>query len=212
MDAGNPANNDALANEGEVVAATGSIGDRRAAIGGNAERGGVADAAAVNRNRAAPGVANADGVAGIAAAVYITDGNSAAIGGSGCDAAITSRSGVGKLHDLPSLCVQPWPLNPTLSDRNVNRSAVDILPATHEQGTIRWRACQWAYTKYVLVLDSFTANVRILGTRVPVSGSVYGAIICVDMERNPPRAKPSGKLVSRGQYRLVQRGIRGSNS
>ena len=38
---------------------------------------------------AAPGVAHADGVAGVAAAIHIADGNRAAVGGSGRNAAIT---------------------------------------------------------------------------------------------------------------------------
>src|SRR5690349_14982519 len=88
----------ALANEGEVVAAARSIGDSGAAIGGDVESGGVADAAAVNRDRAAPGVANADGVAGVAAAVHIADGNCAAVRGSSRNAAVTGRSGICVLH------------------------------------------------------------------------------------------------------------------
>ena len=93
-----------LANEGEVVVAAGSVRDRGAAIGGDAELGRVADAAAVHCDRAAPGVANADSVAGIAAAVDVADPNRAAIGGSSRDAAVTSRSGIRELHDvMPSL-------------------------------------------------------------------------------------------------------------
>jgi hypothetical protein len=56
-----------LADESEVVAAAGGVRDRGAAAGGHADAGGVGDGATVNRNRAAPGVANADGVASVAA-------------------------------------------------------------------------------------------------------------------------------------------------
>ena len=41
-----------------------------------------------------PGVADANGAAGIAAAVDVADGDRAAIGGSGRNAAVTSRSGI----------------------------------------------------------------------------------------------------------------------
>src|SRR5918998_4704831 len=98
------ANSNALADEGEVVIAARGVRDRGAAVGGDAQLSAVGDGAAVDRNRAAPGVANADGVAGIAAAVDVPDCDRAAIGGSGSDATVTSRSDI--LHfPMPSL----WP-------------------------------------------------------------------------------------------------------
>src|SRR5215217_231248 len=98
------ANSNALADEGEVVVAAGGVRDRGAAVGGDAQLGRVADAAAIDSDVAAPGVANADGVAGIAAAVDVADCDRAAIGRSGCNAAVTSRGGIRELHDvMPSL-------------------------------------------------------------------------------------------------------------
>src|SRR5688572_22034638 len=89
-----------LANEGAVVVAARTVRDSGAAVGGDAELGRVTDAAAVHRDRAAPGIANADGVAGIATAVDVADRHRTAIGGSSCDAAVTSRSGICELHDV----------------------------------------------------------------------------------------------------------------
>ena len=98
------ANSNALADEGEVVIATRGVRDRGAAVGGDAQLGRVGDAAAIDANIAPPGVADAKGVAGIAAAVDVADGDRAAIGGSGSNAAVTSRSGIRELHDvMPSL-------------------------------------------------------------------------------------------------------------
>src|SRR4051794_21231877 len=98
------ANSNALADEGEVVIAAGGVRDGGAAVGGDAQLGAVGDGAAINANIAAPSVANADSVAGIAAAVDVADRNRAAIGGSGSNAAVTSRSGFRELHDvMPSL-------------------------------------------------------------------------------------------------------------
>src|SRR5215216_5262294 len=98
------ANSNALADEGEVVVTTGGVRDRGAAVCGDAQLGRVGDSAAVYAQRAAPSVAHADRVAGIAAAVYVADGDRAAIGGSGGNATVTSRGGICELHDvMPSL-------------------------------------------------------------------------------------------------------------
>ena len=89
-----------LANEGEVVVAARGIRDRGAAVGGDAERSRVGDGAAVHPNVAAPRVTNADGIAGVATAIDVADSDSAAVGGSRRDSAVTSRSGK-SLHDVP---------------------------------------------------------------------------------------------------------------
>ena len=69
-------------------------------------------------DRAAPGVANADGVSGVAAAVHVADSDRAAIGGSGGDAAVTGGSGVGVSAWRFALPVcPPRPLNPTLGQQ-----------------------------------------------------------------------------------------------
>src|SRR5215207_2274575 len=60
---------ESLADEGEVVIAAGSVRDRGAAVGRDAQQGLVGDGAAIDAHIAPTGVANADGVAGIAAAV-----------------------------------------------------------------------------------------------------------------------------------------------
>src|SRR5215212_6449900 len=90
---------DGLADEGEVVIAAGGIGDCGATVGRDAELGRVGDSAAINAYVAPAGVANADGVAGIAAAVDIADGGNAAVGRCACNAAVTSRRDIGVLHD-----------------------------------------------------------------------------------------------------------------
>src|SRR5215207_5843942 len=102
------ANPVSLADEGEVVVAAGSVRDGGAAVGGDAQRGAVSHGAAIDLDRAAPGVADADGAASVAAAVDVADCDRAAIGRSGSNAAVTSRSDICTcvLHFLtPSL----WP-------------------------------------------------------------------------------------------------------
>src|SRR5215207_4024629 len=79
---------DGLADEGEVVIAAGGVRDRGAAVGRDAELGRVGDGAAVDAHVAPAGVANADGVAGIAAAVDIADSGNAAVGRCARNAAV----------------------------------------------------------------------------------------------------------------------------
>src|SRR4051812_32615925 len=94
---------DWLADEGEVVIATGGVGDGGAAVGGDAKQGLVGDGAAINPDRA-DRVTNADGAASIAAAVDVGDRDCAAIGGTARNAAVPRRSGICELHDvMPSL-------------------------------------------------------------------------------------------------------------
>src|SRR5262245_19558828 len=87
-----------LADEGQVVVATGGVRDRGAAVGRDAQRGAVGVGAAIDGHRAV-GVAHADGAAGVAAAVDVTNGHRAAIGGCGRNAAVTGGSGIRVLHD-----------------------------------------------------------------------------------------------------------------
>src|SRR5215213_9969309 len=95
---------DGLADEGEVVIAAGGVRDRGAAVGRDAQLGRVGDGTTVGANVAAPGVADADGVAGIAAAVDVPNRGHAAVGGRRSNAAVTRRSGIRELHDvMPSL-------------------------------------------------------------------------------------------------------------
>ena len=70
-----------LTDKGEVVVAAGGIGNGRAAIGRDAEVRQVGDRPTVDANRA-PGIADADGVAGVATAVDVSDGDRAAVSGS----------------------------------------------------------------------------------------------------------------------------------
>ena len=53
-----------------------------------------ADGAAIDGDRAAPGVADADGVAGVAAAVDVADGDRAAVGRGRCDATVAGGGDV----------------------------------------------------------------------------------------------------------------------
>ncbi len=69
----------ALADEGEVVVAAGGVGDRGAAVGRDTQVGQVGDVSAVDPNRA-NGVADADGITGVAAAVDVGDRDRAAVG------------------------------------------------------------------------------------------------------------------------------------
>src|SRR5215213_5554873 len=70
----------ALADEGEVVVAAGGVRDGSAAVSRDIQVGHVPNGAAVDRDPAAPGVANADGITGIATAVDVADGDRATIG------------------------------------------------------------------------------------------------------------------------------------
>src|SRR5215207_7912128 len=87
-----------LTDEGEVVITAGGVRDRGAAVGRDTQVGQIGDAAAVDTDRP-NGVADADGVPRIAAAVDVADADSPAIGGRGRHAAVPCE-----LHDgLPSL-------------------------------------------------------------------------------------------------------------
>ena len=97
-----------LADEGQVVVAAGGVGDGRAAIGGDTQGGQVPDIATVDEDRAAPGVADANSVTGIAAAVNVADLNRTATGRRRRNAAVPRRGGICELHDgLPSLMPTP---------------------------------------------------------------------------------------------------------
>src|SRR5215216_6277178 len=61
------AQHSALADEGEVVVAAGGVGDGGAAVDRDANVGQVADIATVDPDRAARGVADTDGITGVAA-------------------------------------------------------------------------------------------------------------------------------------------------
>src|SRR5215207_7388829 len=69
----------ALADEGEVVVATGGVGDGSAAIGRDIQVGRVADGSTVDRDRTR-GIADTDGITSVAAAVDVGDRDRAAVG------------------------------------------------------------------------------------------------------------------------------------
>src|SRR5829696_2625213 len=97
-----------LADESEVVIAAGGIGDGGAAVGGDAQVGQIGDATAVNSDRTAPGVPDADGISRIAAAVDVAERSRATIGRRRGNAAVARRRGIRELHDsLPSLIPAP---------------------------------------------------------------------------------------------------------
>src|SRR5829696_7579942 len=76
---GFPAQRRALADEGEVVVTARGVRDRGAAVSRDTEVGQVPDSSTVDRDRA-DGVANADGITGIAAAVDVGNRDGAAVG------------------------------------------------------------------------------------------------------------------------------------
>src|SRR5215213_3580526 len=94
---------DGLADEGEVVIAAGGVRNRGAAVGRDSQQGLVGDGTTIDTDRAARGVANADGVAGVAAAIDVADADRAAAGRRACNATIPCRRNICPLHDnLPS--------------------------------------------------------------------------------------------------------------
>src|SRR5829696_7327493 len=74
------AERDALADEGEVVVAAGSVGDGGTTVGRDVEGRRVEATATVCSDRASPGVADANGVTGVAAAVDVANRDRAAVG------------------------------------------------------------------------------------------------------------------------------------
>ena len=87
-----------LAHEGEVVVATGRIGNAGAAVNCNAQARGVHAIATVHVRIRTVGVANSDRAADIAAAVDVASRNGATITSSGGDTTITSARGIDELH------------------------------------------------------------------------------------------------------------------
>ena len=94
---------------GQVVVAAGCIGNGRTAIGRHANVGHVGDVSTVDHDRATRSVADADGAASIAAAVDVTDGDRAAVGGSVRDAAVAGA------RDAVSDCIPQGPGPPPAS-------------------------------------------------------------------------------------------------
>src|SRR5215212_4882201 len=95
---------DWLADKGEVVIPAGGVRNRRAAVGRDAQLRRVGHVSAVCRHRSPTRIADADGVAGIAAAVDVADLDGAATAGSRRHAAVARRRGICELHGaMPSL-------------------------------------------------------------------------------------------------------------
>src|SRR5829696_4367249 len=84
-----------LADEGEVVVAAGGVRDRGATVGRDVERRRVEATATVCSDRASPGVADADGVTGVAAAVDVANGDRTAARRGRRHAAIAGGGDVG---------------------------------------------------------------------------------------------------------------------
>src|SRR5215213_1003376 len=97
-----------LTDEGEVVITAGGVGDGGAAVGRDTQVGQIGDAAAVDSDRTTPGVADADGVPGIAAAVDVAERRRTAISRRRGNATVACGRGICELHDgLPSLVPTP---------------------------------------------------------------------------------------------------------
>ena len=93
-----------LADEGEVVVATGSVGDRRPAVDRDVEPCSVQDGAAGDVGIWAERVANSNCTTGVSAAVDVSDGDRAAVSGSRGDTAIPRR---GDVNELVTITKEP---------------------------------------------------------------------------------------------------------
>src|SRR5918993_2539981 len=91
----------ALADESEVVVAARGVGDRRPAAGRDTQVGQVPDIPTIDTNRP-NGVSDADGIAGVAAAVDVGDRDRTAAGRRRGDPAVTGGGDVGRTLVAPT--------------------------------------------------------------------------------------------------------------